>query len=75
MCIRDRFCACDDVDGLVDANLLRRCLPAPSDTKSAVLVSGPPGLVRRLCGTTDKREPLGGLLREMGYGAQVARLD
>ena len=71
----DLFCACDDVDGLVDANLLRRCLPAPSDAKSAVLVSGPPGLVRRLCGTTDKREPLGGLLREMGYGAQVARLD
>jgi NAD(P)H-flavin reductase len=71
----DLLCACDDVDGLVDATMLRRCLPAPSDTKSAVLVSGPPGLVRRLCGTNDRRAPLGGLLAEMGYGAQVARLD
>ena len=84
-CDRLELCyACDAVDGLVDATMLKMFLPAPAATKTAILVSGPPGLVTRLCGA-DKRGPLDGLLRDLGYarrwpapgtsGSQVVRLD
>ena len=65
--------------GRIDAALLREHLPPPTpsaDERSRVLVCGPAPLLRALCGARasdgptapgQRRPPLGGLLRDLGY--------
>lgn len=64
------------VAGRIDAAVLQRHLPQPSEDGSGVLVCGPDSMLRALCGPrardgglaeAARRPPLGGLLRQLGY--------
>ena len=62
--------------GRVDAAAIDRFLPPPTEPRTAILVCGPEGMMRFLCGDASKPQgastpPLGGLLRQLGYGRQV----
>ena len=72
------------VIGRVSVSRIENFLPAPSEARTALLVCGPPGMMHHLCGSeppvqgappTPKNMPLGGLLKQMGYGRQVVRFD
>lgn len=55
--------------GHVSADMIYKALPHPS-SHTLILVSGPPKLMDRVCGTKDKERYSGqvlGLLRELGY--------
>ena len=62
--------------GRVDAAAIERFLPPPTEPRTAILVCGPEGMMRYLCGDANKPQgdavpPLGGLLRQLGYSRQV----
>jgi cytochrome-b5 reductase len=61
--------------GRVNPEAMRDFLPAPTDAAAALLVCGPPGMMRFLCGDDSKQRgqvpPLGGLLAQEGYGKAV----
>ena len=67
--------------GLIDARALARFLPPPGAAETAVLVCGPPGMMRALCGGAARAPDgahgeLGGLMRALGYEhEQVVRFD
>jgi len=57
---------------------MRGFMPAPTGDAAALLVCGPPGMMRFLCGDDSKQllqrgqaPVLGGLLAEVGYGKSV----
>jgi NAD(P)H-flavin reductase len=63
--------------GRVSAAAVAGFLPAPTSLDAALLVCGPPGMMRFLCGDGDAKRPpgqlpvLGGLLAQVGYGKSV----
>jgi hypothetical protein len=61
--------------GRVNPEAMRDFLPAPTDAAAALLVCGPPGMMRFLCGDDRKQwgqmPLLGGLLAQEGYGKAV----
>ena len=61
--------------GRVDAAAVEGFLPKPDDPTAALLVCGPEGMMRFLCGNPSRPgsppPPLGGLLGQLGYGTQV----
>lgn len=66
--------------GQVSAAALAGFLPPPTDLGAALLVCGPPGMMRFLCGDGRATRPpappgqvpaLGGLLAQVGYGQTV----
>jgi hypothetical protein len=69
--------------GRIDAAVVREFLIPPTERNAAVLVCGPGGMLRFLCGNERSRgnagtgarspPPLGGLLGSMGYGGRVIR--
>ena len=70
------------VTGRVDATCIEGFLPAPDEPRTAVLVCGPDGMMRHLCGDASIQQHrrrqgltpiLGGLLRQMGYARQVVQ--
>jgi len=56
-------------EGRVNESILKESLPSPDQSKSAVLVCGPPGMMLALTGNENHKlgKPLGGMLKQMGY--------
>ena len=66
--------------GRIEAGAITQLVPPPETPRSALLLCGPPAMTRYLCGALIPTQPaanapIGGLLKELGYGAQVFRFD
>lgn len=60
-----------DATGRINATVLREFLVAPTERNAAVLVCGPEGMLRSLCGDERNSSHDGGLLGSLGYGRRV----